>query len=93
MPSSNVAMHLANRPATFDGCHRLDRSLVIAHADRRRPLPPCAAATLEAPRPALRQSAEGLSRAVVIGGSVAGLLSAAAASPFFDEVGPHHPAR
>ena len=34
----------------------------------------------------MRRGVENPSRAVIIGGSVAGLLSAAAASPFFDEV-------
>ena len=80
-------MHTANRPCLQGGCHRLHRTLLarVERAHRRKTaLPPCATATLEAP-PAQRRSTPAPSRAVVIGGSVAGLLSAAAASPFFDE--------
>ena len=69
-------------------CQTPDRSAVCAHSARRRPLPVLAIATLEA-APAQREGTgtpAAPSRAVVIGGSVAGLLTAAVAAPFFDEV-------
>ena len=79
-------MHISTRLGRTEGCHRCDRAVVrVERVQRKAPLPPRATATMEAP-PAQRRSVQAPSRAVVIGGSVAGLLSAAAASHFFDEV-------
>ena len=79
-------MHMSLRPGLGEGCHRLDRAVVrVERVQRRIPPPPCATATMEA-LPAARRGVQTPSRAVVIGGSVAGLLTAAAASPFFEEV-------
>ena len=87
-------MKTFGRPAPLRVCHAPNGSDVRAHGGRRRPLPPLAAATLEA-TPAQSAGSDtraSPSRAVVIGGSVAGLLTAAVASPFFDEASPCWPA-
>ena len=81
-------MRTVRRPGLHQRCHAPDRSAVHAHGARRRPLPVLAISTMEAARSqhAGTDTHVAPSRAVVIGGSVAGLLSAAVAAPFFDEV-------